>query len=126
MLTKTSNALFIFFGFLALTLGVIGIFLPLLPTTPLLILSAYCFSKGSEKLHAWLLSRPKIGPMIKDWEENKIIRPKAKFLSTVMITLLFGYTLIFVNVAWWIKVFSTLIGVCVLTFILTRKSRLDL
>lgn len=122
MLVKTSKVLFIFFGFLSLALGVIGIFLPLLPTTPLLILSAFCFSKGSEKLHTWLLNRPKIGNMIRDWEENKVIRPKAKLLSTIMITLLFGYTLLFVKVHFIFKTISTLIGVCVLIFILTRKS----
>ena len=122
MLTKTSNAIFIFFGFLSLLLGIIGIFLPLLPTTPLLILSAYCFSKGSKKLHQWLLSRPKIGDMIRDWEENKIIRPRAKILSTVMIVLLFGYTLLFVKTHIAFKTLSTIIGICVLAFILSRKS----
>ncbi|PIK16336.1 YbaN family protein [Halobacteriovorax sp. JY17] len=122
MLSKTSNALFIFFGFISLALGIVGIFLPLLPTTPLLILSAYCFSKGSEKLHHWLLTRPKIGPMIRDWEENKIIRPKAKLLSTTMIILLFGYTLLFVQVHIIFKIISTIIGTSVLIFILTRKS----
>ncbi|WP_372655142.1 YbaN family protein [Halobacteriovorax sp.] len=124
MLTKTANAIYIAFGILALILGVIGIFLPLLPTTPLLILSAYCFSKGSKKLHHWLLTRPRIGPMIKDWEDNKVIRPRAKVLSTVMIILLFGYTLIYVNVVIWIKILSTLIGISVLSFILTRKSHI--
>lgn len=124
MLTKTANALFITFGVIALIIGIIGIFLPLLPTTPLLILSAYCFSKGSQRLHQWLLTRPRIGPMIKDWEDNKVIRPRAKLLSTFMIILLFGYTLIYVEVAIWIKLLSTLIGISVLTFILTRKSHI--
>ncbi|CBW27223.1 putative membrane protein [Halobacteriovorax marinus SJ] len=122
MLAKTSKAIFIAFGFISLLLGVLGIFLPLLPTTPLLILSAFCFSKGSEKLHSWLLSRPKIGGIIKDWEENKVIRPKAKLISAIMIILLFGYTLIFVKVHITIKIISTLIGISVLSFILTRKS----
>ncbi|ATH08527.1 hypothetical protein BIY24_11370 [Halobacteriovorax marinus] len=122
MLAKTSKAIFIAFGFISLLLGVLGIFLPLLPTTPLLILSAFCFSKGSEKLHSWLLSRPKIGGIIKDWEENKVIRPKAKLTSAIMIILLFGYTLIFVKVHITIKIISTLIGISVLSFILTRKS----
>ncbi|WP_417336834.1 YbaN family protein [Halobacteriovorax marinus] len=122
MLAKTSKAIFIAFGFISLLLGVLGIFLPLLPTTPLLILSAFCFSKGSEKLHSWLLSRPKVGGIIKDWEENKVIRPKAKIISAIMIILLFGYTLIFVKVHITIKIISTLIGISVLSFILTRKS----
>jgi uncharacterized membrane protein YbaN (DUF454 family) len=122
MLSKTSNLLFIILGFLTLLLGVIGIFLPILPTTPFLLLSAFLFSKGSERLHHWLLSLPKIGIIIKSWEEHKVISPRSKLLATLLITILFSYTLIFVKVAIWIKVIVSISGACVITFILTRNS----
>ncbi|WP_127714268.1 YbaN family protein [Halobacteriovorax sp. HLS] len=122
MLTRTTKLLFIALGLCTLVLGVIGIFLPILPTTPFVLLSAYFFSKGSEKLHSWLISRPKIGKIIQDWERDRVIGPKSKLLATFMITLLFSYTIIFVNVQAWIKVIVALSGLCVLLFILTRNS----
>jgi uncharacterized membrane protein YbaN (DUF454 family) len=122
MLKKTSNIIYILLGFITLLLGVIGIFLPILPTTPFLLLSAFLFSKGSERLHRWLLEQPKIGPMILSWEKHKVISPKSKVLATIMIVTLFSYTIIYVSVANWIKVIVALSGVCVLLFILTRKS----
>lgn len=117
------NALFIALGFLCLFLGVLGAFLPILPTTPFALLAAYCFSKGSPKLHRWLLSTRLFGPLIYNWEQYGVVGIKAKILATVMITLLFSYTLIFVNVALWIKCVVTLTGVGVLIFLWTRPSR---
>lgn len=109
-------------GWLSIALGVLGIFLPLLPTTPFMILAAFCFSKGSQRLHAWLLSRPRLGPMIRDWEEHGIIRPKAKRSATVAMVIVFGATLAFVQVHWGIKLVVAAIGVSVMTFIWTRPS----
>ena len=122
MLNKTGKALYILLGFLTLLLGVIGILLPILPTTPFLLLSAFLFSRGSDRLHEWLLNLPKIGLVIRSWEKDKVISPKSKLLATVLITTLFSYTLIFVHVAVWIKVIVSISGACVITFILSRKS----
>lgn len=71
-------------GWLSLGLGILGIFLPLLPTTPFLLLSAICFSKASPRLHAWLLAHPKFGPVIVDWQTRRVIPLKAKILATVL------------------------------------------
>lgn len=122
MRKATISWLYIICGWLAFGLGIIGAFLPILPTTPFMILAAFCFSKGSEKLHAWLLARPVIGDGIRDWESHGMIRKKPKIIASVLIVLLFSYTLIFVNVAIWIKAIVASIGVAVLTFILTRPS----
>lgn len=73
-------------------------------------------------MHQWLLSLPRFGPMIKEWEDHGVIRVKAKVLSTFVIIPLFSYTLIFVNTFWWVKVIVSLIGVAVLSFIWTRPS----
>ncbi|MCB9061120.1 MAG: YbaN family protein [Halobacteriovoraceae bacterium] len=109
-------------GFIFLSLGVIGIFLPLLPTTPFIILSAYFFSKGQKRLHNWLLTLPKIGMIINDWEQYGVISKKSKILASIMIIVLFSYTLIFVQVNLYIKIVVALIGISVLVFILSRPS----
>ncbi len=71
-------------GWISLGLGLIGIFLPVLPTTPFLVVSAFCFSKGSEKLHAWLLSLPHVGAPIREWENHRVIRIRAKVMATAL------------------------------------------
>lgn len=119
---RITNPLFIILGLLSLLMGIIGIFLPLLPTTPFALLAAYFFSKGSRKLHIWLLSTKYLGRIIRDWESNGIIRPKAKIYSSILIIPLFMYTLIYVKVHLIIKIIVSLIGISVLIFIWTRPS----
>ena len=72
-------------GLISFAFGAIGLFLPLLPTTPFLLLAAYCFSKSSKRLHAWLLASPALGTLIADWEEHRAIRRGAKWASTVLL-----------------------------------------
>lgn len=72
-------------GFFSLGLALLGIALPLLPTVPFLLLSAFLFSKSSQRFHDWLLGHKTFGKMIKDWNERGVINRKAKYLSTVSI-----------------------------------------
>lgn len=72
-------------GWIFLALGVIGIFLPVLPTTPFLIVAAYCFNRGSDRFYAWLMNHPLLGPPVRDWHEHQMIRTKYKVLATTMI-----------------------------------------
>ena len=80
-------------GWLCVLLGLIGALLPIVPTTPFLILAAYLFSKSSPKVHSWLTSLPYFGSAIIDWEQNKVIRPKAKVMSVFVIILIFGMSI---------------------------------
>ncbi len=68
-------------GLMSLGLGILGIFLPLLPTTPLVLLAAFCFGKGSPRLQSWLLSHPRFGPMIHDWREKGAIPRRGKIAA---------------------------------------------
>jgi len=70
-----------------LALGVLGILLPLLPTTPFLLLAAFCFSRGSERLQRWLVEHPRLGPPIRDWRERRAISKKAKLMAGVAMIL---------------------------------------
>lgn len=73
-------------GALSLVLGVIGIFLPLLPTTPFVLLAAFCFARGSARCEAWLLGHPRFGPVIAQWRANRAVPLRAKQAAWVMMT----------------------------------------
>ncbi len=76
-------------GLLSLGLGIVGIALPLLPTVPFVLLAAFCFARSSEQLHTWLLTHPRFGPVIEDWNRNGAISPRVKRISTVSILAVF-------------------------------------
>jgi len=109
-------------GLLFVGLGALGLFLPLLPTTPFLLLAAACFARSSPRLHGWLLASPLLGPLLLDWERHGAIAPRAKWTCTL---LLLG------AIAWPVatgKVTGTLLVILgatvlgVLSFIWTRPS----
>lgn len=102
---RLKKPLYMAAGFLALLLGAIGVVLPLLPTTPFVILAAFFFSKGSHKIHHWLLAQKTFGPMIQAWEQDRIIPLKAKLISTSMMLVMVSYPLLFRPFALWLKVF---------------------
>jgi len=76
-------------GFFLVGLAVLGIVLPLLPTTPLLILAAACFANVSERWHQWLMDHRLFGPILKNWHEHRCMPLRAKMLAVATI-LLFG------------------------------------
>lgn len=78
-------------GILSLALGIIGIALPVLPTTPFVLLAALCFGKGSPRLRAWLLSHRRFGPMITDWETTGAIPRRVKLWACAMMALGFAF-----------------------------------
>lgn len=81
-------------GWLSLVLGFIGIFLPLLPTTPFVLLAAFCFSNGSPRWESWLLAHPRFGPMTRNWREHRAVPLRAKQLATLMMAVSSG-------LSWW-------------------------
>ncbi len=85
--SKTTKLIFNLLGFLFVLLGVIGVFLPVMPTTPFLIVAAACFSKGSQRYAHWLRQHKVFGPILLDWEEKRCIQLRYKVLSLSMMLL---------------------------------------
>ena len=71
-------------GVLAVVLGLIGIVVPLLPTTPFLLLAAACFARGSQRLHGWLLNNRLFGSFLRDYEQGRGIPARAKAIALLM------------------------------------------
>lgn len=79
-----SHRLWTLAGLVALALGILGIPLPILPTTPFVLLAAFCFSKGSPRLRHWLVTHRRFGPSIAAWEANGAIPRRAKHLAATL------------------------------------------
>ncbi|MHA1563755.1 MAG: YbaN family protein [Alphaproteobacteria bacterium] len=81
-------------GFCCLAIGIIGIPLPLLPTTPFLLLAAFCFSRGSKRVHDWLLDHPRLGPPILAWRRYGAISRRAKLGAAVAMAAAFALSIV--------------------------------
>lgn len=109
-------------GHFFLLVGIIGILIPLLPTTPFLLLAAACYSRGSEKFENWLLNHPYLGASVRDWRSHRVIRRKVKALAIVSLFFALSFPMYFVSSPIWIKILASLIMVAVGIFILSCPS----
>ena len=87
-------------GFIALTLGAIGVILPILPTTPFVLLAAACFARGSERFHTKLMTNRYTGPVILEWRLHRSITRKTKRLAYIMTALSFSVSILIVPEMW--------------------------
>lgn len=87
-------------GIAALALGLIGIVLPLLPTTPFVLLAAACFARGSTHVHDWLLDQRLAGPIIREWQTHRAMPRRAKRFAYVLMLLSFGSSILFLDLLW--------------------------
>jgi len=82
-------------GHVSVGLAILGAFLPLLPTTPFLLLAAACYVRASARFYNWLLNTGTFGPMIRNWREHRAIAPRHKALAIGFIVTSIGATVIF-------------------------------
>lgn len=107
-------------GILSVGLGTLGVFLPLLPTTPFLLLAAWCFLKSSERAHGWIYRQPLFGKALRDWEKKRSIARPTKVIAISMIIL--SVMLIWAKVNnLWIRYLVTSLLLFVSIFIFTRN-----
>ncbi|MUK89790.1 DUF454 family protein [Ornithinibacillus sp. L9] len=109
-------------GSLSLGVGIVGIFLPLIPTTPLLLLAAACYIRSSERLYQWLINNKYFGPYIKNYREGKGIPLKAKVMGVTVLWVSMLYTIFFVIPLLFVKVVLALIAAYFTWFILKQKT----
>lgn len=95
-------------AYLTLGLGILGVFLPGLPTTPFVLLSAFCAARGSRRLHAWLLAHRTFGPMIRDWQATGSVTRRAKWwaIGTMALSALIMFA---TAPKWWMAATGTAI-----------------
>jgi len=111
----------LFLGLLSLCAGIVGAFLPLLPTVPFLLLAAFFFARSSEKLHRWLIGHPTLGPPISAWQKSGAIGLRAKFFATASI--LASFLIPFgLGAPIWVSAIQALALAAVALFIWSRPS----
>ncbi|MCI2392933.1 YbaN family protein [Aliiroseovarius sediminis] len=106
-------------GWGAVALGLIGVLLPVVPTTPFLLVAAFAFSKSSPKTRAWLIDHPHFGPAIRDWEVRGAISRRAKTLAASMMALVFVLSAVLGAPGWVLATQGILMGAGA-AFVLTR------
>lgn len=117
------SKLLILCGSLALALGVLGIFLPVLPTTPFLLLSATCYFHGSKRLYTWLMNHRRLGPYIRSFREDKSIPLRVKIVSVTMVWATLLYCAVFVTEIIWLKALFMILAIGITWHILSYKTR---
>ena len=115
------KGLLIAIGWLSVVLGVLGIFLPLLPTTPFLLLAAACFVRSSPKFYQWLVQHPKLGRYVLAYLEGSGIPKRAKIITIIMIWATMSLSIYLVPLIW-VKFLLVGIGVCVSIYILRQPT----
>ena len=114
--------LLVVIGFASLFLGIIGIAVPLLPTTPFLLLSAACFLRGSDRLYQWLMNNRLFGSYIRNYQEHKAIPLKAKILAISLLWITILNSIIFILESVYIRILLVAIAVAVTLHILHFKT----
>jgi uncharacterized membrane protein YbaN (DUF454 family) len=101
-------------GILSLILAIAGIFLPLLPTTPFILLAAGCFARSSTRIHDWLLAQRIAGPIIREWHEHRSMPPGVKPWAFALISVSFGLSMFLMTSPWHRAMLLVLAGILAL------------
>ncbi len=121
MLTRAARITWLVVGFLSLSLGALGVALPLLPTTPFILVAAIAFSRSSKRLHDWLVNHDIFGSLIDNWQRHGAISKRAKAVSVASMFVLIAISLAMAAPAAAIVVQLVVLGAAAL-FILTRPA----
>lgn len=110
-------------GTLFLLVGIIGIFMPILPTTPFLLLATACYARSSHRFYNWLMNHPALGPLIIEWRTYRSIPWRIKLVAVATMTLTFGSSIIFFIKDDWLQLALAFFGVMMVIWLYRIPSR---
>jgi uncharacterized protein len=117
----TKHYLLICIGWLSVTLGVIGAFLPILPTTPFILFAAWCFARSSERFHQWILENKYFGPIISQWENGNGISSKIRTRALLMMWFSLCFSMLIIR-QWWAILLLGCIGIAVTVYLFKQPT----
>ncbi len=118
--TGARRWLFLALGLFFIGVAVLGAILPVLPTTPWVLLAGYCFARSSPRLHRWLRNSPYFGHLLRDWEMHRGVRWRVKLFAVGMVVTVIGATAIFSSAPDWAKLTAAglgSVGICTILFV---------
>jgi len=110
-------------GWLFFRVGLLGIFLPVLSTTPFMILALWSFSKSSERFHGWLFHNRLFGPSVKQWDDHRVIPLPAKIIAITIMIISVSFLVIFSALQNWLIVMAGVFMMSAAIYILGKPSR---
>jgi hypothetical protein len=119
---RVRQGLLISLGVLATIIGVVGIVIPLVPTTPLLLLAAACFVRSSDRMYQWLIGNRLFGPIIYNYRQHRAIALRSKVAALVMLWGVIGYTALAATSAVWLRLLLVSIAIGVTLHLLRLRT----
>ena len=123
MFRHTVRLLLWLLGAISLALGLIGLFLPVLPTTPFMLLAAACFARSSPRFHRWLLGHRTFGPIVSEWERHRAIPWRAKLWAIGLMSTTLGASIVFFVKNPWVQGGLAAMGVALAVWLYLIPSR---
>jgi len=119
---NVKRMLFVLVGTLFLAIGFVGIIIPVLPTTPLLLLAAACYLRGSERLHRWMIENRIFGEFIRNYREGRGIKPRQKAVTLVFLWMTISFSALYLIERLPVRILLFLIATAVSVHILALPS----
>ena len=116
--SRFQRLLFFILGSIFVALATLGVLLPLLPTTPFLLLAAACYARSSSRFHTWLLANRIFGPTIRQWQESRSIALRTKLMAIFMLMATLGSSIVFFVRLWPLKLLLIAVAIWVIQFLL--------
>lgn len=123
-LSPAARLLSLALGWLSVGLGVIGLVLPVIPTTPFLLVAAWAFARSSQPFHDWLIYHPRLGPPVKAWRQHRVVPTRAKVLALATMVASLSYVTVFVAEDWVLPVVAGTPMALTALWLVTRPGRI--
>jgi uncharacterized membrane protein YbaN (DUF454 family) len=120
---KTRKTIYVILGSISLVLGTLGIFLPLLPTTPFYLLTAWLYMQGSEKLYCKVMNNKYFGTIVRSFQEDKSVPLRTKVITVSMLWVTILLSAFLAISAWWLRLLLFAIAIGVTIHVLSYKTK---
>lgn len=118
---KSAQLGYLLLAYTSTGLGIAGVFLPILPATPFLLVAVWAAPRGSQRVHDWIYAQPQFARLLNDWHEQRAVPLSAKWLATVMMVVSW-FTLIAIDSHWIIVLLLSFLFLCVGGFLWSRPN----
>lgn len=119
---SVKRTLFVLVGTFFLAIGFVGIIIPVLPTTPLLLLAAACYLRGSERLHRWMIENRIFGEFIRDYTEGRGIKPRQKVITLAFLWMTISFSALYLIENLLVRILLFLIAMAVSIHVIALPS----